>query len=297
MSAIDHIRRDLSPDKPDELIVNGIFKGDNAVVEQTDDPYHLGNETQTTTDIGGVEYIGFSEYYIPYSQNSTGRLAIADSLHKAVPLSNGETVSLVKYKNDSYGVVNDSVRLDKDAADALNAMMSDYNEETQLDDFVVYGTTETYTGEGSYCPEYFPDSPTGYTIDLALISNGTVMTYDGQDDESWIVENCWKYGYVVRSPHGKSDRTGHGYCPWHLRYVGDIHAAVMYEKGYCLEEYVDFLKKYTFDAPFTYNLGEKNYEIYTVESTGDMTSARVPITGNFSVSGTYRDSYIITTVK
>ena len=29
---------------------------------------------------------------------------------------------------------------------------------------------------------------------------------------------------------------------WHWRYVGEEHAKVMKEKGYCLEEYIDYLK-------------------------------------------------------
>lgn len=294
--AVDHLRRDLGIIPACTLYHDKGIKNEQTVVGH-DDPYHLGNEPQTTTETRGVEYIGFYEYYILQSQESTGPLVLADAQHRAVPLPKEDTVDLKKYKNDFYDVLNDSVRLDKDAAASLNAMMNDYNDATGLSDFIVYGTTETFTGEGSFCPGEFPDTPTGYTVDLALKGGGSVLTYDGLDEESWIVDNCWKYGFIVRSPMNKSHRTGMDYCPWHLRYVGDVHAAIMKERGFCLEEYIDFIAGFTFDAPFAYDLDGTNYEIYTVVSTGDMTSARVPISGNFDISGTYRDSYIITTVK
>ena len=62
-----------------------------------------------------------------------------------------------------------------------------------------------------------------------------------QEDTSvqqWLMENSWKYGFVLRYPAEKSDITGIIYEPWHYRYVGKDVAAEMYENGLCLEEYL-----------------------------------------------------------
>ncbi len=57
----------------------------------------------------------------------------------------------------------------------------------------------------------------------------------------WLVENAHKFGFVLRYPEGKTDITGYVYEPWHYRFVGQYHAAAMYELGLCHEEYIKTL--------------------------------------------------------
>lgn len=40
----------------------------------------------------------------------------------------------------------------------------------------------------------------------------------------WLIENSWKYGFVLSYPKGKEDITGFIYEPWHYRFVGLKHA-------------------------------------------------------------------------
>lgn len=51
------------------------------------------------------------------------------------------------------------------------------------------------------------------------------------------------YGFICRYPEGKSHITGIAHEPWHFRYVGCPHAAIMQQRGYTLEEYIDELAK------------------------------------------------------
>ena len=57
-------------------------------------------------------------------------------------------------------------------------------------------------------------------------------------EQKWLMENCWKYGFILRYPTEKSEITGIGYEPWHYRYVGQANAAAMHRTGECLEEYL-----------------------------------------------------------
>lgn len=50
------------------------------------------------------------------------------------------------------------------------------------------------------------------------------------------------YGFVQRYRREKEAVTGIGAEPWHFRYVGAPHAALLEENGLCLEEYGDFLR-------------------------------------------------------
>ena len=57
--------------------------------------------------------------------------------------------------------------------------------------------------------------------------------------QKWLMENSWKYGFILRYPGDKSEATGIIYEPWHYRYLGKDLAKAVYESGLCLEEYLD----------------------------------------------------------
>ena len=57
--------------------------------------------------------------------------------------------------------------------------------------------------------------------------------------QQWLMKNSWKYGFILRYPQDKSSLTGIIYEPWHYRYVGVQAAAEIYERGICLEEYIE----------------------------------------------------------
>ena len=61
--------------------------------------------------------------------------------------------------------------------------------------------------------------------------------------QKWLMENSWKYGFILRYPNDKSEITGIIYEPWHYRYVGKEVAAELHETGQTLEEYIDSLTK------------------------------------------------------
>ena len=56
--------------------------------------------------------------------------------------------------------------------------------------------------------------------------------------QQWLMQNSWKYGFILRYPNDKTAVTGIIYEPWHYRYVGRENAKAIYESGLCLEEYL-----------------------------------------------------------
>lgn len=73
----------------------------------------------------------------------------------------------------------------------------------------------------------------GFAVDI----NGA--TYDLY---FWLQENSYKYGFIFRYPGNKTDITGTAEEVWHYRYVGEEAAKEIYEKGICLEEYLESIK-------------------------------------------------------
>lgn len=294
----DTLRRSLATNQPYNLTIKGNFRNSEEATEaSTGSSLAFNAVDQITTAFEGVKNIGYSEYELSKNDISKGILAVYTAESPAKESYQGAMVNLADEKNEFYSLVDENVYLYEDAADALNRMMEDYANETALADFIVYGTTDTYTGEGSYCPQAFDESKAGYCVDLALNAYGTVLTYDGYDEEGWIVDNCWKYGFIVRYPEEKQEKTGFEYCPWHLRYVGEIHSAIITQKKMCLEEYVDFLEQYTFEEPYTFSFNDNSYQIYSVSDSGDRIVTRVPVSGNYELTGDNRHSFIITTHK
>lgn len=55
---------------------------------------------------------------------------------------------------------------------------------------------------------------------------------------TWLKENCWRYGFILRYPADKEDVTSISFEPWHFRYVGVPTAREITEQGLCLEEYL-----------------------------------------------------------
>lgn len=79
---------------------------------------------------------------------------------------------------------------------------------------------------------------TGLAVDL--IDSEYTYLDEGQANtgtQQWLMDNCWRYGFILRYPEGKSELTGIIYEPWHYRYVGAA-AEEITEKGLCLEEYL-----------------------------------------------------------
>jgi len=54
----------------------------------------------------------------------------------------------------------------------------------------------------------------------------------------WLAKMAHETGFVIRYPEDKLKSTGVCYEPWHLRYVGPVHARRMRRWRMCLEEYL-----------------------------------------------------------
>lgn len=57
----------------------------------------------------------------------------------------------------------------------------------------------------------------------------------------WLVNNSYKYGFILRYPKDKEEITGIIYEPWHFRYVGVDAATVIHDNNLTLEEFIGSL--------------------------------------------------------
>ena len=79
----------------------------------------------------------------------------------------------------------------------------------------------------------------GLAVDIVSTKNQRLdRSQENTVEQQWLIQNSWKYGFVLRYPTNKNSITGVGFEPWHYRYVGKEHAKKINELGVCLEEYV-----------------------------------------------------------
>lgn len=84
---------------------------------------------------------------------------------------------------------------------------------------------------------------TGLALDIYTDNGPDPDVEEMRESETliWLAEHCYEYGFILRNPEGKEASTGHGYEPWHFRYVGKAVAEYMHENDLCLEEFAELL--------------------------------------------------------
>ena len=65
----------------------------------------------------------------------------------------------------------------------------------------------------------------GLAVDISMDDNGSRSAVDVWQ---WLMENSYKYGFILRYPEDKTEITGIAYEPWHYRYVGKEAAEEIY---------------------------------------------------------------------
>ncbi|HHK5534460.1 TPA: D-alanyl-D-alanine carboxypeptidase family protein [Bacillus mobilis] len=135
--------------------------------------------------------------------------------------------------------------------------------------------------------------PAGYSehnLGLSLDVGSTQKKMERAPEGKWIEENVWKYGFVLRYPKNKSHITGIQYEPWHIRYVGLPHSAIMQKEKITLEEYLDFLKE---KKEISTNVEGKKYTVSYYKVSGNR-KVNVPANKQYEISGNNMDGVIVT---
>ena len=82
---------------------------------------------------------------------------------------------------------------------------------------------------------------------LAFDVNTIDDSFIGTPEAIWLSKNCYKYGFILRYPEGKTNETGYKYEPWHFRYVGKDLATKLYNNGnwITMEDYFGLTSTYS----------------------------------------------------
>ena len=102
--------------------------------------------------------------------------------------------------------------------------------------------------DGEYAADTYSARPghSEHQSGLCFDLNGTNKNFIKTKEGKWLNDNCYKYGFTLRFPEGKTEFTGYMYEGWHFRYVGVELATILYNNGdwISLEEYYGITSKY-----------------------------------------------------
>lgn len=76
---------------------------------------------------------------------------------------------------------------------------------------------------------------TGLAVDINTSSSKD--KFENTKEYTWLINNSYKYGFILRYPKNKTNITGYKYEPWHFRYIGIESATKIYQEQITFEEY------------------------------------------------------------
>lgn len=240
---------------------------------ETDDPISSGDPAQGGTDENGnsspsvssvAECKTFDVIMSPDKEDD-GLLILVNYQYDYADADNVETVNTYNSRTAGFKVANTGIELSKVAFDAFEEMVNGLNAATGCDDVIINSGYRTYEDQADiydyyaeakgedYAKDYVADPGqsehhTGLACDLSFYLDAGYSEPVGKHEHGgWLSEHCTDYGFIIRYPESKVKYTHIAYEAWHFRYVGLTHAKAMLSLDMCLEEYVEYLTKYTLD--------------------------------------------------
>lgn len=247
--------------------------------------------------VNNVVSVDVSDYVEQTVQNSMlteGILAVVSTT--APQKENLNLTDIYSHKLKTYGLSSADLYLNIEAIEALNQMMQGFKDEEGLTNVIVNNAyTKLNEIKSRKSIASLVDLASGRSVRLTVYptEQGTM----GTGKHAWFAENCYRFGYILRYPAEKTEKTGVEGNATVFRYVGAVHAGYMNQNNLCLEEYVELLKNYTYQNPLIYTdkgTGIQYSIYYQKADVGDTTRIFVPEDRSYDVSGNGYDGFIVT---
>ena len=218
-----------------------------------------------------------------------------------------DLIRIADYISDVFGITSDQMILSASILAPLNQMMEEFNEYTGVTNVVIRSAFRSLSGQrqifddmvrrwgrtGALLWAALPghsEHHTGLAFDFGIRRGGQTEMFAGTGLYSWIPRNSHRFGFILRYPENKTSITRTNFEPWHYRYVGIPHASIMRANNWVLEEYIDWIRGYTFEEPYTFIFNDIEYTIYFTSEL----YVKLPYDVDFKISGNNIDGFIVT---
>lgn len=287
--------------------------GENSETAETEAP--VTEVTEAVTEVPSV-YVE-----VQNSDIHRGDLILVNRDNEYSDGSNPNIVNIYENKSDSYKVDRSYMKLDKTMIEAINSMLDDFAAKTGITNILCNSGYRSYDEQKQMydedlentgllesdlvAPPGHSEHHTGLAMDFAIDDGYEYPALRNEGEYSWIYSNAAKYGLILRYTEQNKHITKYRAESWHFRYVGPVHASMIYRMGVALEQYEGFIKDFQYDNPLEYKYSDTEfYRIYYVpmDMTSEKTSIPIPyecLNNNgaewpYTVSGNNSDGFIVT---
>ncbi|QPQ32613.1 VanY-A/VanY-F/VanY-M family D-Ala-D-Ala carboxypeptidase [Lysinibacillus sp. JNUCC 51] len=265
------------------------FQGEKGVMLNT---YNENGIVEGKLSSGNIKKVDIS-----VDQIYQGNLLLVNRQHPIHNESIKSDVINLNARNElvkGYRMFNSETYLSEDIASKFSNMVLDA-EEDGVSSFLITSGYRGFDEQNKLYKEMGSNRalPAGYSehnLGLSLDVGSTQGKMEVAPEGEWIAENAWKYGFTLRYPEDKTNITGIMNEPWHIRYVGLPHSAIMKEMNFVLEEYLDYLKE---QKHISATVNGQKYEVFYYPVT-ENTTINVPANLRYEVSGNNTDGVIVT---
>ncbi len=144
----------------------------------------------------------------------------------------------------SYGSFGDN-KAAKIVVEQFDKMQADLKNELGVQ-IMVTGSYRSYEEQENSFNRYgydyatkpgYSEHQTGLGIDIVSTIHPKVKDFYESDEGKWVVENAYKYGFIIRYPIDKEDITEYDNDSLHIRYVGEKVAKQIKDENISFDEY------------------------------------------------------------
>ena len=204
---------------------------------------NLSNEDIIRNVNANIDYNFYTN--IKSSDISKGKLMIVNKYYNLSSSYKGDLVETGNYS------INSNYKMDREAFDAYKKLYEDAVKNnlhikirsayrSYFDQQYIYNgyvardgkaESDRYSARAGHS-----EHQTGLAIDISAASD-LWGDFSKTQECTWMKDNSYKYGFILRYPKDKEYITGYMYEPWHYRYVGVDVAKYIYENNITYDEY------------------------------------------------------------
>ena len=115
----------------------------------------------------------------------------------------------------------------------INSAYRSYQDQVEINDTYLESYGQSYVDRFVAKPG-FSEHQTGLCFDIGSRKSNV---FANSKEYQWMVDNAYKYGFILRFPKKYENITGFRTEPWHYRYVGKKIAKYIHDENITLEEY------------------------------------------------------------
>lgn len=210
--------RNKNKDLPIETIITNVNIGLN------NDYYTNTKESkyQNTYKILVNKYNYVTENYIP------------ENLETVSSEYSSKSLKLVSYAKDAFEEMAKAAKAENYTIRAMSSYRDYAYQNTLYNNYAKkdgYEAADTYSARPGYS-----EHQTGLAVDVDNAKE-YFTNFEKTKEFTWMQENAYKYGFILRFPANKVTETGYQYESWHYRYVGKEIAGYINKNKISYEEY------------------------------------------------------------